>query len=120
MRATVMSVESRMQPEKREFFRADNRPERPNGESYGFRGQPTPDPESTGSVAYCKQIDWSQTSEEEIVKMVCAPCEEHKPMDGDDIHHLNFQCGSCFHRMRNCTKMLTLEYLQFPVSGLLD
>ena len=27
-------------------------------------------------------------------------------MEGDDTHHLNFQCCSCFHRMRGCKKML--------------
>ena len=108
MRATVMSVESKITPpEKREFFKPDNRRgDRPEGRSYGSRGQPTPDPESAESIKYCAEINWSEVSEEDEVELLCAPCEEHPPMEGDDTHHLNFQCCSCFHRMRESQKML--------------
>ena len=107
VRTTVMSVESRIPPEKRQFFQAqENKPDRPQGESYGNRGQPKPDPESAESIAHCSQIDWSKMSEDEIINMMCAPCEEHRPMEGQDAHHMNFQCCSCFHGMRGCNKML--------------
>ena len=103
---TVMNVEDKMAPEKRTFFKQEERPERLQGESYGSRGQPKPDPESTESMEYCGQIDWSQMKEEEPIDMLCAPREEHPTADGQDTHHLNFQCCSCFHRMRNCARML--------------
>jgi len=103
---TVMNVEDKMAPEKRRWFKQEERPERPQGKSYGSRGQPKPDPESTESREYCEQIDWSQMKDEEITEMMCAPCEEHPTTDEQDIHHLNFQCCSCFHRMRDCTRML--------------
>ena len=107
MRMTVMSVENRLPTEKRQFFRTqDDRPERPQGQSYGSRGQPKPDPESAESMEYCSKLDWSKMSEDEIISMLCRPCEEHPPMNGKDTHHLNFQCCSCFHRMRDCNKML--------------
>ena len=102
-----MNVEGKIAPEKRTFFRAqEDRPERLQGESYGSRGQPKPDPESAESMEYCRQIDWSQMKEEKVTDMMCAPCEEHPTADGQDTHHLNFQCCSCFHRMRNCIRML--------------
>ena len=45
-------------------------------------------------------------SEEEITGILCEPCEGHPTADGQDTHHLNFQCCSCFHKMRNCSRML--------------
>ena len=55
---TIMNVENRIVPEKRTFFRAqEERPERIQGASYGFRGQPKPNPESIESIEYCKQIN---------------------------------------------------------------
>ena len=104
---TIMNVEGKVAPEKRTCFRAqEERPERLNGTSYGSRGQPKSNPESAESMAYCKQTNWSQMNEEEITNMLCAPCEEHPTMDGQDTYHLNFQCCSCGHRMRNCNRML--------------
>lgn len=104
---TIMNVESKIAPEKRTFFRArEERLERPNGASYGSRGQPKPDLESAESMEYCNQINWSQMSEEGITEVMCAPCEEHPAIDGQDTHHLNFQCRSCFHKMRDCSRML--------------
>ena len=104
---TIMNVENRIVPEKRTFFRSqEERPERIQGASYGFRGQPTPNPESTESMEYCKQINWSQMSEGDITEMLCAPCEEHPAQPGQEVNHLNFQCCSCFHRMRYCIRML--------------
>jgi hypothetical protein len=104
---TIMNVENKIAPEKRTFFRSqDERPERIQGASYGYRGQPKPDPESTESVEYCKQINWSQMNEEDTTEMLCAPCEEHPPQPGQELNHLNFQCCSCFHRMRDCNRML--------------
>ena len=104
--STIMNVENRMVPEKRTFFRSDERPERIHGASYGHRGQPTPNPESAESMEYCKQINWSQMSEGDITEMLCQPCEEHPVQQGQEINHLNFQCCSCFHRMRYCIRML--------------
>ena len=106
MWSTIMNVENRMVPEKRTFFRSDERPERIHGASYGYRGQPTPNPESAESMEYCKQINWSQMSEEDITEMLCQPCEDHPVQPGQEINHLNFQCCSCFHRMRYCIRML--------------
>ena len=60
IRNTIMNVEGKIAAEERTFFRAqEDRPERPQGLSYGSRGQPKPDPESTESMEYCKQINWS-------------------------------------------------------------
>ena len=104
---TIMNVEGKMAPEKRTFFRTQEvRPERPQGLSYGSRRQPKPNPESTKSMEYCKQVNWSQMSDDDATEMLCAPYEEHPAADGQDAHHLNFQCCSCFHRMKNCSRML--------------
>ena len=105
IRTTVMSVEEKLPSEKRQFFQEDTL-SRPQGRSYGNRGQPKPDPESTQSVEYCSKYDWSKISEDEIIHMMCQPCEEHPAIEGKDTHHLNFQCCTCFHGMRNCSKML--------------
>ena len=53
MWSTIMNVENRMVPEKRTFFRSDERPERIHGASYGYRGQPTPNPESAEIKFLC-------------------------------------------------------------------